>query len=68
MLARQKLTQIRDRLASGQSFAEMARLYSDDASAAKGGDLGWISPGETVPEFEQAMNQLKPGEISGWVE
>lgn len=62
--ARQKLIQIRDRLASGQSFAEMARLYSDDASSAKGGDLGWISPGETVPEFEQAMNQLKPGEIS----
>ena len=42
----------------------MARLYSNDLSAAKGGDLGWISPGDTVPEFEQAMAKLKPGEIS----
>lgn len=48
----------------GESFAELARQYSDDASAAKGGDLGWLSPGDTVPEFERAMDALKPGEIS----
>ena len=37
-------------------FAELARLYSNDLSAAKGGDLGWLSPGDTVPEFERAMD------------
>lgn len=62
--AQQKLTQIRTRLQQNEKFEALARLYSDDTSAAKGGELGWISPGETVPEFEQAMNQLKPGEIS----
>lgn len=62
--AQQKLAQIRGRLQQNEKFEELARLYSDDASAAKGGELGWISPGETVPEFEQAMNRLQPGEIS----
>lgn len=42
----------------------MARQYSEDASAANGGDLGWTNPGDTVPQFEKAMNALKPGEIS----
>ena len=41
------------------AFAEQARLYSQDGSAAKGGDLGWLSPGDTVPEFERAMDALK---------
>ncbi|MDR3410775.1 MAG: peptidylprolyl isomerase [Formivibrio sp.] len=59
-----KLAQIRDRLNRGAKFEELARLYSDDSSASNGGDLGWISPGETVPEFEQALDKLKPGEIS----
>ena len=62
--AKNRLLQIRERLLNGASFADMARQYSDDSSAAKGGDLGWVSPGETVPEFEHAMNALKPGEIS----
>ncbi len=59
-----KLLQIRDRLVNNGKFEELARLYSDDTSAGKGGELGWVSPGDTVPEFEQAMNRLQPGEIS----
>ncbi|MBS4098923.1 MAG: peptidyl-prolyl cis-trans isomerase, partial [Sulfuricella sp.] len=43
---------------------ELARQYSEDGSASKGGDLGWLSPGDTVPEFERAMNTLKPGQLS----
>ena len=49
---------------NGGNFAELARLYSQDGSAPKGGDLGWIYPGDTVPEFERAMDALKPGELS----
>ncbi|NLC35332.1 MAG: molecular chaperone SurA, partial [Alcaligenaceae bacterium] len=58
------LRQLRDRLLGGESFQEMARRHSDDATAPQGGDLGWLSPGETVPAFEQIMNALQPGEIS----
>ena len=61
---RQRLSDIRLRLINGVSFADMARQYSNDGSAPQGGDLGWISPGETVPEFERAMDALQPGEIS----
>jgi len=61
----QKAEQLRERLVSGDDFAEAARARSDDlGSAPKGGDLGWMSPGQTVPEFEKVMNALKPGEIS----
>lgn len=62
--AQQRLRQIRDRLRAGESFEELARRNSDDATAPQGGDLGWLSPGETVPAFEQAMNALQPGDIS----
>lgn len=62
--ARQRLMQIHDRIAGGADFAEQAKRYSGDGSAPKGGDLGWISPGETVPEFERPMNALQPGELS----
>lgn len=55
---------IKERLDHGGDFAELARQYSEDASANSGGDLGWVNPGDTVPQFEQAMNQLAPGEIS----
>ena len=62
--ARHKLEAVRERIVNGMDFAEQARLYSQDGSAAKGGDLGWLSPGDTVPEFERAMDALKPGEVS----
>jgi peptidyl-prolyl cis-trans isomerase SurA len=62
--ARHKLEIIRERIANGVDFAEQARLNSQDGSAAKGGDLGWLSPGDTVPEFERAMNSLKINELS----
>ncbi|HEX5127601.1 MAG TPA: peptidylprolyl isomerase [Rhodocyclaceae bacterium] len=62
--AKRRLNELRDRLKNGADFAELARLNSTDITAAKGGDLGWLSPGDTVPEFERAMNALKPGEIS----
>ena len=63
--AKSRLEQIRSQIENGSAkFEDMARQYSNDASAAKGGDLGWLSPGETVPEFEHAMDALKPGEIS----
>ena len=63
--ARRRLVDLRERIVQGgASFAELARQHSADISAAKGGDLGWIYPGDTVPEFEQAMDALKPGEVS----
>ncbi len=62
--AQQRMLMIKERLDNGGDFAELARQYSEDASANSGGDLGWVNPGDTVPQFEQAMNQLAPGEIS----
>ncbi len=62
--ARQKLLDIKQQVATGGDFANFARTYSQDGSASQGGDLGWISPGETVPEFERAMNNLQDGAVS----
>lgn len=62
--ARRKLGVLRERIVQGASFEELARLNSDDASAGRGGDLGWVLQGDTVPEFQRAMNALQPGEIS----
>jgi peptidyl-prolyl cis-trans isomerase SurA len=62
--ARRKLENLRERLVNGKDFAEQARLYSQDGSASKGGDLGWLNPGDTVPEFERAMDILKDNELS----
>lgn len=62
--AHRMIMQIKDRIDSGANFAETAKAYSEDASASGGGDLGWLSPGDTVREFEQAMDALLPGQIS----
>lgn len=63
--ARQKLLHLRERVENGDDFAVLARAHSEDtASAASGGDLGWVNPGMMVPEFEKAMNALKPNQLS----
>ena len=62
--ARSKIDRLRDRLVAGASFEDLARANSEDASSAKGGDLGWLSPGDTVPDFELAMSKLAVNEIS----
>lgn len=66
--ARQKINMVHSRLKNGEDFAALAKLYSQDGSAQKGGDLGWLYPGDTVPAFDQAMNALKIGEISNPVQ
>jgi peptidyl-prolyl cis-trans isomerase SurA len=63
--ARRRLLDIRERVVDGKAdFAELARVHSDDATAARGGELDWLYPGETVPEFERAYQGLKIGEVS----
>ena len=60
-----RLNDIRNRLVNNkEDFATLARLHSVDGSATRGGDLGWLHPGDTVPAFEAAMNKLQPGEVS----
>jgi len=61
---RQKLMGIKERLENGIKFEDMAKQYSEDPSATNGGDLGWINPGDTVPEFEKTMKQLNINQIS----
>ena len=64
-LARQRLAEMRAQIERGSaSFEALARQYSEDGSAAQGGDLGWVNPGAFVPEFEQAMNRLPVGGLS----
>jgi len=62
--AKAKIERIKDRIDAGAAFDEMARLNSEDATSAKGGDLGWISAGDTVPAFEEAMNKLALNQVS----
>jgi peptidyl-prolyl cis-trans isomerase C len=67
--ARQKAESILQRASDGEDFATLARDNSEDTgSAQRGGDLSWISPGQTVPPFEAAAFALQPGELSGVVE
>lgn len=63
--AKTRIEQLATRIKAGESFENLARAYSDDSSAPQGGDLGWLNPGETVPTFDEAMNNLAIGEISG---
>ena len=62
--ARRRVTELKERLDNGAKFEELAKAHSEDASGPTGGDLGWLSPGDTVPEFDHAMRALQPGEIS----
>jgi peptidyl-prolyl cis-trans isomerase SurA len=63
--ARAQLTQMKRRVEQGQAnFADLAKEFSQDASAAQGGELGWASAGMFVPEFEEVMNRLAIGEVS----
>lgn len=61
----ERMMEIRHQIVEGQaSFPQMARQYSEDGSATRGGDLGWSSPGQFVPEFEKALSLLQPGQVS----
>ena len=62
--AQHKLEGLLERIKNGESFSELARLFSQDGSASKGGDLGWIYPGDTVPDFERVMDALPLNEVS----
>ena len=63
--AGRRLAEYRRQIESGaRSFEDIARQFSEDGSAASGGDLGWSAPGVMVPEFENAMNELQPGGLS----
>ena len=61
--ARKRILEIKQRIDGGADFADQAKRYSQDGSAQQGGDLDWLSPGQTVPEFEEAINKLKTGEV-----
>jgi len=59
-----KIDRLKDRLDGGAKFEDMAKLNSEDASSAKGGDLGWLGPGDTVPVFEETMNKVTVNQVS----
>jgi peptidyl-prolyl cis-trans isomerase SurA len=61
----QRLADFKKRVEAGQAdFAQLAREFSQDTSARNGGDLGWTNPGLFVPEFEERVNSLAPGQIA----
>ncbi|HEY0842615.1 peptidylprolyl isomerase [Methylotenera sp.] len=62
--AKTKMDGIKERLDNGEKFEVLARQFSEDGTASNGGDLGWVNPGDTVPQFEKAMNNLQPNQIS----
>ena len=62
---KKRLEALRERIANGEDFGSLARANSDDkVSAANGGELGWVGPGATVPQFEEMMDKLLPGQLS----
>jgi peptidyl-prolyl cis-trans isomerase SurA len=63
--AKAKIDRLKDRIAGGAKFEDVAKLNSEDTSAPRGGELGWVSPGETVPEFENAMKSATPKTVVG---
>jgi peptidyl-prolyl cis-trans isomerase SurA len=66
---KRKLLELKEKIDNkAATFDDLARQYSQDATASKGGDLGWLVSGDIPAEFETAMNQLKPGEMSGVVQ
>jgi peptidyl-prolyl cis-trans isomerase SurA len=66
---KRKLLELKEKMDNkAATFEDLARQYSQDNSASKGGDLGWLFPGDTPQELEDAMKQLKPGEVSGVVQ
>ncbi|MFD1244214.1 peptidylprolyl isomerase [Paralysiella testudinis] len=62
--SRKLINQLQKQARSGTAFAQLARRYSQDGSAAQGGDLGWIAEGQTVAPFEAAVKALQPGQVS----
>jgi peptidyl-prolyl cis-trans isomerase SurA len=63
--AKAKIERLQERITSGAKFEDVAKLNSEDTSASKGGDLGWMSPGETVAEFEAAMDKAEIKTVVG---
>ena len=61
---RTTLADVRSQLVAGADFAELAKQYSEDPTADQGGELGWLPRGATVPEFQQVMDALEPGQVS----
>ena len=66
--AKTRLVLLKERIENGAKFEELAKLHSDDLSASNGGELNWLNPGDTVPEFERTMDSLKPNEVSAPVQ
>ncbi len=67
--ASERALRLRERIEQGEAFGELARVHSaDSTSRVKGGELGWVSPGDTVPSFEEAVRNLSVGELSEPVE
>ena len=63
--AQRQVSGLHERIVNGEDFGELARAHSDDTgSAPRGGELGWIDPGNTVAEFERMMDSLRPGQLS----